>query len=394
MQGLTDILIRNGFQCWTCPIFDYLFAIVSNAAAAIYSRLSVISVVLFSVLFGFYVLNAVWQNMKSGMEDPWFHKSLKPVLIKSLMILSLLTLGVTVPRFISKITFEPVAAITLQFSEALLPDNTNVPDNYSAIKLNPDGFFTSELRDTIIKILQTNVANFQVYIKVGIEIMEATFTLPKLTEIGIAFVIKRLLIFFVGLFLTYKFVQWFIKYSFCFMDIIMSMAMFAFFFPLSLIFFIFRDASSVPEWMKNIGKSLGGNQIKKIINAIVSVVTTIFTYTILIILVHGYLNGHSVDVNSATNISDSVFNFNFDNPNSVQITFFGAIVLLFVLSYLIGQIPNIKKEIMAAFGVSEENEYSKPMGENALHLTNLVANQAKQLAKNIHTRIQTKKKNN
>ncbi|MFQ6704028.1 MAG: hypothetical protein ACLRFP_03035, partial [Alphaproteobacteria bacterium] len=94
MNSLTESLM----QCWTCPIFDRLFEIISNTAAAAYQRLTVISVVIFIVLMSFYIINAVWQNIKSGGSDPFFQKSVKPVLIKSLIALALLTAGLMVPR--------------------------------------------------------------------------------------------------------------------------------------------------------------------------------------------------------------------------------------------------------------------------------------------------------
>ena len=74
MQEIANTLIDSAVQCWACPIFDNLFAVVSNSAAAVYERLSVFSVVIFSILFGFYILNAFWQNVKSGMSDPFFQK--------------------------------------------------------------------------------------------------------------------------------------------------------------------------------------------------------------------------------------------------------------------------------------------------------------------------------
>ena len=381
MQEMANTLIDSAVQCWACPIFDNLFAVVSNSAAAVYERLSVFSVVIFSILFGFYILNAFWQNVKSGMSDPFFQKSLKPVLIKSLMILSLFALGLNVPRFISKITFEPVATITLQFSKIILPENNITTNDYQKLKLNDDGFFNPELRDTIVEILQTSVAGFQIYIKMGIEIIGSVFTLPERIDIGV--IVKHLLVFFVGLVLTYYFVRWFIKYSFCFVDIIVAMAMFAFFFPLSLVLFIFQGASDLPDWMKNLGKTFGGKQIKQLINAIVSVATTILMYTIIVLLIRGYIYGNNVDVDSMQNSVASIMNFDLDNPNSVQITFFGSIVLVVVLNYLIKQIPNITKEIMSVFGVSQENQKSEEMGKNVLALTDIVANQTKQLVKNI-----------
>ena len=381
MQELTNTLIDSAVQCWACPIFDNLFAVVSNSAAAIYERLSVFCVIIFSILFAFYVLNAFWQNTKSGMSDPFFQKSLKPVLIKSLMVLSLFALGLNVPKFISKITFEPVASITLEFSKAMIPYNQHTTDNYQKLKINDNGFFAPELRDTIVQILQTSVANFQVYIKIGIGVISSVFSFPDRIDIG--FIIKRILVLFVGLFLTYYFVRWFIKYSFCFMDIIIAMAMFAFFFPLSLVVFIFQGASDVPGWMKNLGKTLGGQQIKKLINAIVSVATTMLIYTIVILLIRGYIYGNNLDASSVQNSVESIMNFDIDNPNAIQITFFGSIVLVIILNYLIKQIPNITKEIMSRFGVSQENRESEEMGKNILALTDIVAGQAKQLVKNI-----------
>ena len=377
MQELANAFIDKTAQCWTCPIFDNLFAVVSDTAAALYERLSFFSVIIFSVLFCFYVLNVVWTNIKDNMKDPLYQKTLKPVLLKSLMVLSLLALGLNVPRVISKITFEPVAIVTLEFSKTMLPEDYKIPDNYTAIKLNEDGFFNPELRDTILQILQTSVANFQVFIKLGFAIIDAAFSFPSKIELWL--IIKRLLIVFIGLFLTYNFAKLFIQYSFCFMDIILAMAMFAFFFPLSLVLFIFRGAADLPGWMKNLGKDLGGNQIKQLINAIVSVAAAILTYTIIFLIIRGYLNGYELNAESIPTITESILNFDLDNPNVTQLTFSGSIVLVFVLNYLQGKIPDITNEIMSTFGVKQEDKLSSEMGKNALALTSIVANQAKTL---------------
>jgi hypothetical protein len=377
MQGLANTFIDKVAQCWTCPVFDNLFAVISDTAAALYERLSFFSVIIFSVLFCFYVLNVVWTNIKDDMKDPLYQKTLKPVLLKSVMVLSLLSLGLTVPRVISKITFEPVAIVTLEFSKTMLPEDYKIPDNYSAIKLNEDGFFSPELRDTILQILQTSVANFQVFIKLGFAIIDAAFSFP--TRIEVWLIIKRLLIVFIGLFLTYNFAKLFIQYSFCFMDIILAMAMFAFFFPLSLVLFIFRGAADLPGWMKNLGKDLGGNQIKQLINAIVSVAATILTYTIILLIIRGYLNGYELNAESIPTITESILKFDLDNPNVTQLTFSGSIVLVFVLNYLKGKLPDITNEIMSTFGLKQEDKLSKEMGNNALELTSLVMNQAKKL---------------
>ena len=383
MNKLTESLM----QCWTCPIFDRLFEIISNTAAAAYQRLTVISVIIFIVLMGFYIINAVWQNIKNAGTDPFFQKSVKPVLIKSLIALALLSAGLMVPRLISVITFEPAAEITYQFSDAMLKSlnqNITVAEYANPINLGDNGFFSADLRDTILKILVSSVSSFQVYIQVGLDIMGAAFSIKKL--IGISALIKHIIVFFIGLFLTYNFGKLFIKYSFCFMDIIVAMAMFAFFFPLSLVFFIFKDANSAPGWMKKLGGDLGSGQIKKLINAIVSVAATILTYTIIMAIIAGFLN-----LNSMTGSVESLFDFDLDNSKAMELTVAGTIVLVYVINHIAGEIPKVTQKIFEAFDVKQENPISKEMGENVWKLTSIVANNAKNLAKTIINPDSTKK---
>lgn len=383
MNSLTESLM----QCWTCPIFDRLFEIISNTAAAAYQRLTVISVVIFIVLMSFYIINAVWQNIKSGGSDPFFQKSVKPVLIKSLIALALLTAGLMVPRFISMITFEPAAEITYQFSETMLKSlhaGTTVAQYPNPINLGDSGFFSADLRDTILKILESSVSNFQVYIQVGLDIMGAAFSIKKL--LGIGALIKHILVFFIGLFLTYNFGKLFIKYSFCFMDVIVAMAMFAFFFPLSLIFFIFKDAASAPGWIKKLGADFGVGQIKKLVNAIVSIAATILTYTIIMFIIDGFL-----DVNVISGSTEALFDFDIDNSKAMEITIASAIVLVYVINYIAGEIPKVTKKIFEAFGIQQETALSDEMGENMWKLTGIVADNAKKLAKTIINPDSTKK---
>ncbi len=381
MQELANSLIDSGVQCWTCPVFDNLFAIISNTAAAAYERLCIFSVLIFCVLLAFYGLNIVWQNIKTGAKNSLFDKAIRPLLIKSLIALSLLSMGLIVPRFISTITFEPVAVMTLQYSKAMLPADYVIPAYENAIQLGNSGFFNPELRDTIIQIIETSVANFQVYIKIGIGIIDAAFSLKAL--LGIGELIKHIIICFIGIFLTYNFAKLFIKYSFCFMDIIFAMAMFAFFFPLSVVLFIFRGATDAPGWMKSLGSNLGGGQIKKLINAIVSVVSTILTYTVIMLIIRGFLNTNGVDADSIRNSSESLFDFDLENSSAAQMTFAGAIVLVYVINYIADQIPKVTEKILSVFNVKQEDKLSKEMGENVFQLTNIVADKTKELVKTI-----------
>ena len=381
MQELANSLIDSGVQCWTCPVFDSLFAIISNTAAAAYQRLCIFSILIFCVLLAFYTLNIVWQNIKTGAKNSLFDKAVRPLLIKSLIALSLLSMGLIVPRFISMITFEPVAVMTLQYSRAMLPSDYAIPVYENAIQLGNNGFFNPELRDTIIQILETSVANFQVYIKIGIGIIDAAFSLKAL--LGIGALIKHIIICFIGIFLTYNFAKLFIKYSFCFMDVIFAMAMFAFFFPLSVVLFIFRGASDAPDWMKKLGSNLGGGQIKTLINAIVSVASTILTYTVIMLIIRGFLNSNGVDADSIRNSSESLFDFDLENSSAAQMTFAGAIVLVYVINYIANQVPKVTEKILSVFNIKQEDKLSKEMGENVFQLTQIVADKTKELVKTI-----------
>lgn len=379
MQDWANSLVNSATQCWTCPIFDNLFAIISNTAAAAYQRLILFSVIIFTVLMAFYIFNAVWQNLKDPSKDPFFQTSIKPVLIKALIAMTLLTAGLMVPRIISQVTFEPAAELTYQFSKTMLPaDYTNIPE-YNAIPLNNDGFFSSDLRDTIVNILRTSVSNFQVFIEIGIGIMDEAFSLRAiLGHIGV--LIRHIIMFFIGLYLTYNFGKLFIKYAFCFMDIIVAMALFAFFFPLSLVFFIFKDAQNAPGWMKKLGAEMGSGQIKKLINAIVSVAATVLTYSIIMAIIRGFLDGNGADPDSVKSSLTELFNFDLDNSSAAEITVAGAIVLVYIINYIADEVPKVTQKILEAFGVKQEDSLSKEMGENAWKLSGLAATQIKNTA--------------
>ena len=167
------------------------------------------------------------------------------------------------------------------------------------------------------------------------------------------------------------------------MDIIVAMAMFGFFFPLSLVLFIFRDAGSAPAWMKKLGKDLGGGQIKKLINAIVSVAATILTYTIIMVIINGFLNKNGASTETLQGPVGSLFALDLENSDAMQMTISGAIVLVYVINYIADQIPEITKKLLSTFGLSQEDSLSKEMGENTWKLTTLIAKQTKDVAKAI-----------
>lgn len=375
--SLTDTLI----QCWTCPIFDKLFAIISNSAGAVYEKLTYICLVIFVILFIFYIFHAVWQNAKSDSPDPLYQKSIKPVIIKSLIVLTLLTLGSIIPQLISKVTFEPIAQLTLGISKSLLPQDYAIQGLTQTSTITSKAFFSSELRDTLLTLIESTVSHFQIYIKMGINIIDKSFASGLL---GIGALWKNVIIFFIGLYLTYNFLVLFIKYSFCFLDIVVAMAMFAFLFPLSLILFIFKGAADAPSWLSSLGSSLGGGQIKKVINAIVSVLASVLTYTLITRIINAFFISHNVDPTQIA--TSSLFNFNLDTEDLATIGFVGCLVLLYVIKFIADQIPKITEKILGIFSIKIEDSISKEVGESVFQLTKNIGNTAKQIATTIITK--------
>ena len=132
MNGLLNSFVDNTVQCWGCAVFDNLFRVVSNAGAAVYEKIANICFAIFFVLFVFYILWAVWKHVNPknpDSSDPFYVKSVVRVIINSLFALTLLGIGVGVPRFITRVTFEPVADVALVYSTAILdtaPDVVNM----------------------------------------------------------------------------------------------------------------------------------------------------------------------------------------------------------------------------------------------------------------------------
>ena len=99
------------------------------------------------------------------------------------------------------------------------------------------------------------------------------------------------------------------------------------------------------------------------------------------LVIRGYLDGNGVDANSFQSTTESLFEFDLENSDIMQITFAGAIVLIYVVNYIADQIPQITNKILSIFGVSQEDKLSKEMGENALNMVNAVINGAKEIVK-------------
>lgn len=379
MNDFINPVIDASVQCWGCPIFDRLFAIVSNAAAAVYDQFVIFCAIIFCVLFAFVVLNAVWQNIKSPTPDPWYQKSLKPLLINSLVSLTFLSMGVYLPRFVSSVTFEPVANITVIYTQSMLqtnPETVNEKVHYQPMEISDDGFFRPELRDSIILLMKTTITQFQSYIKLGIAVMDKAFSLDAL--LGIGNLIKHIILFFIGLYLAYAFFKLFWRFCCYFADIIVAMTFFAFLFPLSLILVAFKGTDA-PSWVTNLGKGIGTKQFKKLINAIIALAAAVLTYTVIMVIIAKFF---SAPGQSAADImqlitSGEVFAGDLSGDNLAAMTLGGCIILVYVLNFLYEQIPTVTQMVLDSFGVSQENQLSEQLANDAMKLTSTIVETVK-----------------
>lgn len=386
MNGWMNSLVDTSVQCWGCAVFDRLFQVVSYAAGAVYKQFTIFCVILFCVFFAFFVINAVWQNIRGGMRDPWYSKSVRPVIINSLVALSLLSLGVMVPRFMTQITFEPATEIAIGYTQTMLQTDTetvNEKVTYQPMKMDDTGFYRPEMRDKIILLMKTTITQFQTFIKLGIAVMDSAFTWKAL--LGIGALIKHIIIFFVGLYLAYGFFKLFCRFCFYFADIIIAMTFFAFFFPLSLMLVSFKGASDVPSWMSKIGSSLGAGQFKNLMNAIIALASAVLTYTVIMVLIATFFAAHgttSADLMQVI-LSGDVFNAELSDDNLAELGIASSVVLIYVLNFIQAQIPKVTGMVLDTFGVSEDHKLGDQLANDAETLTRRVVETAAKTVKTI-----------
>ena len=386
MESFANFFAENVIQCWGCEVFDRLFQIVSNATALIYDKLVWLCVIIFCAVFTVFVANAVYQNIKGGGKDTWYEKSIQKVIVNSLVAMGILGMGIMVPRVISQITFEPVAQVAMTYTQALIhqdADTINERVTYQPIKMDDTGVFRPQLRDKIIMMMKTTTSAFQSYIKLGIAVMDSAFSWKALLGIG-AFV-KHIIMFTIGLYLFYAFFKLFIRYCFYFVDIIVAMAFFVFFFPLFVMLMSFDGAEHLPQVVKNIGKSAGKDQIKKLINAIVALAACVLTYTVMLIILARFFSDTDVSSADFMNkiLTGEVFDANISDENLAALTLTSTVALVYVLNFIFGQIPQVTKMILSAFNVSEEKQLSEKLADDAINLTKNIANTAISVGKTV-----------
>lgn len=386
MTNIINSFIDNSVQCWGCGVFDRLFQIVSTAATQLYEQLTFLAMIIFVALFTALIVNAVYQNIKSGGNDPFYKKSILKVFINAIVVLGLLGAGVAVPKMVTRVTIEPAALVALTYTQALTQQDMDTVEEkvtYQPMEMADDGFFRPQLRDTIIMLMKTTITQFQSYMKLGVAIMDSAFTWKAL--LGIGALIKHIGLFFIGLYLFYGFFKLFVRFCFYFVDIIVAMAFFAFFFPMSLMLLAFDGAEHIPDVVKNVSKHISKDQIKKLINAIVALASCVLTYTIIMMVIAKFFSDPD-ETNVALMekiMSGEVFEADLNDENLEALTLMSVTVLVYVLNFIYKQIPQITSMILGVFGVSAENQLSEKMADDALTLSKNVINTAVSVGKTI-----------
>ena len=389
MTNVMNNFIEDIAQCWGCGVFDNLFRVVSNAGAVVYTKIADICFAIFAVLFVFYVIWAVFKTLnpqKPDTSDKYYTKTVVRVVINSLFALTLLGMGVAIPRFVTRITFEPVADITLMYTQSILKTTPEFVDEHVRAappqEIPNDGFYRPQLRDTIIEIMRSSIVLFQSYMKLGIAVIDKSFTWHEMPTIGAIF--RHIMYFFVGLYLFWGFLKFFLRFCFYFVDVIVNMAMFAFLFPIALMMMSF-NGGDMPEWMSSLGKGLGTNQLKKVIGSIVALGAAVITYIVVMVIIARFFADSSISADELMNAitSGNVFESDLTDGNLASITLVGMIILLYVMNYIYAQIPRVSKMILDTFGVSNENAMSEQMANDAEKLVGLITNGIKSVGSTI-----------
>lgn len=398
MTEMGQDFINSTVQCWSCPVFDRMFQIISDAAAVVYPRFVVICTILFCAIFSFYIFGAVWKNITTGFQDGWFDKSLRPVFVNSLFALAFLGMGVMLPRFVTTVTFEPVAYVTQTYATAMLkttPENIDTRVTYTPIPMEEDeGLFRPELRDAVINVAKITITQFQNFMSLGVAMLDAGLSWEMFFGIG-AF-IKHLLLALIGVYLFWAFLKMFFKFLCYFADVIIAMAMFAFFFPLSLVTTAFKDVADTPgwlSWVKTLGKGVGIEQIKNLISAIISLGVAVITYTVILVIMARFFTGSDGMDNyeSLLNsiMSGTVFETDLDTSGLSDLSITSVVVLVYVLTFIYDNIPNVTKMILGMFEVSaSDNKVGKEWGDSIMGATKSFWDKTKTVAKTVIKRGQ------
>ncbi len=206
--------------------------------------------------------------------------------------------------------------------------------------------------------------------KFGVAIMDRAFSWSALNGVGA--LIRHFVMFMVGLYIAINFFQLFIRFCFYFVDIIVAMMFYAFFFPLSLTMFIFKH-SDAPGWMKKLGDGEFGasSQFKKLVNAIITLCAAVLTYTVIMVIVAKFFASGNMSSNELMTLilSGDIYADALSDESLASLTIGAVAVMVYVINYIAGQVNTISGKVMAMFDYKPEESLSKDLGDQVLAVT-------------------------
>ncbi|MFQ6777682.1 MAG: hypothetical protein ACLRFI_00065, partial [Alphaproteobacteria bacterium] len=241
------------------------------------------------------------------------------------------------------------------------------------IQLDEDkGMFRPQLRDSIINIAKTTISQFQSFLRLGIAIIDASIDWKAL--FGIANFIKHLTLFLAGIYLFFGFLKLFIRFLFYFADIIIAMMFFAFFFPISLVMISFKGSDKgMPEWAKwtsKLGSTVGTDQIKNVVNSIVTLGSVVITYTVILVFIALFFKESGTDITTMISQIQNAEDFDISLDNLYSINLVSFIVLLYVANFIAENIPQVTTMILSVFNMKpEKNKMGEKLADDVLRLT-------------------------
>jgi hypothetical protein len=187
-----------------------------------------------------------------------------------------------------------------------------------------------------------------------------------------------------GLYIIYQFFKLFLGFCYKFIDVIVSLAMFAFFFPFMLVLSVVQRSSS-EDWVKSIGGGFSLKLVRNTFSSIVSLMGAVLVYTVIIVMVANFFSSDLFTNNEiARHVMDGTINAKMlDDINTTNVTLIAFAIFAFVMDYLRKQIESVNKEIISSFGIDPSSEIAddiaKRMEDFMKNAENFVKNKAKSL---------------
>jgi hypothetical protein len=331
---------------------------VSFSASGAYVRITQFALFILTAFLVFYTLYIVMAKMAKSDEDPFYLKSMKPVLINSAVIVALLGMGLFVPKAVSTITLEPVAYLTHGIASSVLPapDHSLVMVGLTkAIQvIDPagPGIYSPELKHRIIDIMRMTASSFQNLILFGFNMLSNSLSLDSLVAVitlDFGKMLETIFMFLLGLVITWQFIKIYFKFLFYFVDVIVSLALFAFLFPVMLAAFVMQN-SEAPDWVKKMG-GMSGTIFQNAVKSIITLASAMIVYVVIVAMIGAFLGG----VGASEILAGDFSNVNFAAPEIMR-SATGIAVLVLVLKFLIAKVDPIANEIKSAIGFADSAE--------------------------------------